>query len=239
MEHGEYSKRHKRRLLKTLQFLNVSKCNDILDLGCYPGDFGVLLRKQYPDSHITLADIEVSPIADHGLNFVKIENLEHGKLPFSDNCFDLVICLEVLEHLYNPDNLLKEIHRVLISGGILVMSTPNMGCWINRLLLLFGYYPAGMSISIQTSLEGASDLIKRQPQNTIEEAKFDYHCKLYTFGAIKALFKVHNFNIVRIKGYYGVQSPSQNFMIRAVHILFERTLSSMAQFILVMAKAIK
>jgi len=46
------------------------------------------------------------------------------KIPLSDNYADCVICTEVLEHIKKPQQALREIHRVLKKGGLLVLTTP-------------------------------------------------------------------------------------------------------------------
>jgi SAM-dependent methyltransferase len=51
----------------------------------------------------------------------------HGdaqSLPFPDGTFDTVVCLEVLEHVLNPDAALNEARRVLKPEGHLLLSTP-------------------------------------------------------------------------------------------------------------------
>jgi len=54
-------------------------------------------------------------------------------LPFTDNCFDKVICSEVLEHIPDYQAVLKEIHRVLKPEGIFAASVPRFFpewiCW--------------------------------------------------------------------------------------------------------------
>ena len=45
-------------------------------------------------------------------------------LPFPNNSFDLVICSEVLEHLHEYNDAIKEIHRVLKPGGKFYASVP-------------------------------------------------------------------------------------------------------------------
>ena len=45
-------------------------------------------------------------------------------LPFRDSCFDLVICLEVVEHVESAHHLIREIKRVLDSGGNLILTAP-------------------------------------------------------------------------------------------------------------------
>ena len=46
-------------------------------------------------------------------------------LPFRDGAFDRVYCSEVLEHVLDPESVIREMHRVLAPGGIAVISVPN------------------------------------------------------------------------------------------------------------------
>jgi SAM-dependent methyltransferase len=55
----------------------------------------------------------------------KAEVFYDGKsFPFPDNTFDSVIFTEVLEHIFNPDEFLAEINRVLKPDGKILLSTP-------------------------------------------------------------------------------------------------------------------
>lgn len=60
-----------------------------------------------------------------------------GPLPFADGEFDAVICLEGLEHLVNPVQLIAEFCRVTRGGGEIVISTPNVMNFYSRLHFLF------------------------------------------------------------------------------------------------------
>ena len=46
-------------------------------------------------------------------------------LPFIDNCFDTILCNEVLEHVPEPSLLMSEIARALKPGGFLLLTTPQ------------------------------------------------------------------------------------------------------------------
>jgi 2-polyprenyl-3-methyl-5-hydroxy-6-metoxy-1,4-benzoquinol methylase len=59
-------------------------------------------------------------------------NLNHP-LPLADESFDLVTCLEGIEHVENHLLLIQEISRVLRPGGALILSTPNIGNLEERL----------------------------------------------------------------------------------------------------------
>jgi SAM-dependent methyltransferase len=48
-----------------------------------------------------------------------------ASLPFSDAEFDHVVMLAVLEHLRQPENVLREAHRILAPGGSLILTWPS------------------------------------------------------------------------------------------------------------------
>ena len=85
---------------------------------------------------------------DYTAEFVKysdvpfdIVNLDREPLPYADSQFDLVTCVETIEHLENFRALVREIHRVLKPGGALVMTTPNILNLRSRLRFFgFGFY---------------------------------------------------------------------------------------------------
>jgi SAM-dependent methyltransferase len=58
-------------------------------------------------------------------------------LPFADGAFDVVICLEGIEHLLNPVPFIAELTRVTRGGGLIIISTPNVINFYSRLQFLF------------------------------------------------------------------------------------------------------
>ena len=82
---------------------------------------------------VTLVDVE-EKLNTHDVRMMcqeyqmdsRICNLYCDAIPFEDNCFDLVIFTEVIEHLpCNLVNVMKEIRRVLQPAGHLILTTPN------------------------------------------------------------------------------------------------------------------
>lgn len=60
--------------------------------------------------------------------YAKKGNINDG-LPFADSSFDNIVAGEFIEHIENPVFFLKECHRVLKSGGRLIITTPNIYCY--------------------------------------------------------------------------------------------------------------
>ncbi|MSR24727.1 MAG: class I SAM-dependent methyltransferase [Nitrospiraceae bacterium] len=96
----------------------------VLDVGAGSGG---LARKLKAFGHETaMCDcLPASQWADHDAGAYTPCDLNTG-LPYPDESFDYVICLEVIEHMENPLALCRELKRVLRKGGRLFISTPNI-----------------------------------------------------------------------------------------------------------------
>jgi len=63
-------------------------------------------------------------------------------LPIETSSFDLVICTEVLEHLLWPQRLLAELNRLLLPGGNILLSVPNISSLSYRIAWALGRIPS-------------------------------------------------------------------------------------------------
>ena len=66
----------------------------------------------------------------------------NSPLPFKSACFDGVNLTEVIEHIENQAQLIREIARVLKPDGVVVISTPNVLNLHSRVRFLFTGFPA-------------------------------------------------------------------------------------------------
>ncbi len=83
---------------------------------------------------VVAGDIAQDYVAQGGA-FVQL-NMD-ASLPFLDNSFDYVACVEGIEHIENPYQLTREFARILRPGGVLVLSTPNILCIRSRIRFFF------------------------------------------------------------------------------------------------------
>jgi cyclopropane fatty-acyl-phospholipid synthase-like methyltransferase len=112
----------------------------ILDLGCGNG----ILGKKIKETHtceitgVTYSEDEAK-IARQHINQVKVADLntidtsEIGK-------FDCIICSHVLEHLYQPEELLKKLYSNLSDNGVLIVALPNIMFYRQRWQLMKGNF---------------------------------------------------------------------------------------------------
>ena len=106
-------------LFKAISQIAPTLKGNILDFGCGSKPYESLFKTA--NSYIGV-DIEVS---GHNHKESKVDFFYDGKiLPFDDNHFDVVVCFEVFEHVFNIEEVLAEINRVLKSDGQLLISIP-------------------------------------------------------------------------------------------------------------------
>lgn len=102
----------------------------ILDVGCAGGTMAAKVAKVFPDAEITGIDV-YPPMIDYAKRkypHMKFLVADAHKLPFKPGSFDLVTCYETIEHVLQPDKVLKELKRVLKKDGtaIVAMDSGNL-----------------------------------------------------------------------------------------------------------------
>lgn len=109
----------------------------ILEIGCGLGIGAYLMAVLNPSIHLRAVDNDPQVIALARKLWADCDRLTFevaraGNLPHPPSSFEAVVCFEVIEHLHQPEWLLKEADRVLVSGGRLIGSTPNSGLFPYR-----------------------------------------------------------------------------------------------------------
>ena len=115
----------------------------LLDIGCWNGY--LLERIREAGLYQELYGVDIVP---EGIETVRakgfqaqVVDLNRDPLPFPDEYFDGVTLLAVLEHIFDPYAVIREVHRVLRPGGELVIDVPNVASFTNRIRILLGRLP--------------------------------------------------------------------------------------------------
>lgn len=122
-----------------------------LDVGCGDGKTAgtwlTTLNSRYVG--VDIAESAVRRARELGLDARVIEDA--ANLPFPDGTFDLVVCTEVLEHVFQPQLVAEEILRVLRPGAMFIATVPNVTHWRHRLSFCFAgrWDPYGCALSVE------------------------------------------------------------------------------------------
>lgn len=127
----------------------------VLEIGLCRGVLALLLKRLLPEADIYSLE-HPKTIKFYSKIFLKMlskENislrpcdLNSNKLPYQDNCFDLVFFSEIMEHLVPATafRTVKELKRVLKLERFLFLSTPNIASFLKRINLLIGKNPVAL-----------------------------------------------------------------------------------------------
>jgi len=175
------------RLRKIINAVGYFKPKNVLDIGCGSGYLLDLLAKSLPSSSLSGVDVYANSSTKKGWKYKKAD-ITDG-LPFANNEFDCIILGEVIEHVPNPDFLLREIRRVLKKKGTLIISTPNLVSWANRILVLCGIQP----LFTETSSE---EVLGRFFKVLGQGGKVQGHLKIFTYKSLEEILVKEKFSII-------------------------------------------
>jgi glycosyltransferase involved in cell wall biosynthesis len=110
----------------------------ILDVGCGPGWLaGALTAAGHT---VTGVDrVETEGVRERMSRFVAAD-LAHGLPDEIDGGYDVVLAADVIEHLPDPELLLRQLARQVHDGGTVIASVPNIGHWYPRLRIAGGRF---------------------------------------------------------------------------------------------------
>lgn len=121
VEEGHWWHRQKRQVIHQLIKQSCPKPGRVLDVGCGAGK--LLEELELLSWQTEGIDTVLSQGRRRGLKLKKT-NLQTQPLPYSKNHFDLVVCLDTLEHMNDDRRLMTEMARVAKPKGVIIISVP-------------------------------------------------------------------------------------------------------------------
>lgn len=148
------------KILRIIQKQGVSKGSEILEIGCSGGRLIELLNKE-GFRNVTGIDTSSEAISHcriRGLHNVTV--MDGRKTEYDDGTFDLIIASDVLEHINNDDETLREWHRILKFGGKVIVFVPAFNfLWSSHDVLNCHYRRYTKSILIKKITEAGLKIV--------------------------------------------------------------------------------
>lgn len=108
----------------------------VLDIGCATGLFLEYLKTYNPKAEICGVDISnyaISQCKDIKGDF-RVVNIDKKDLPWKSDSMDIIVAIEVIEHLSNEKRLLENVYRCLKKNGVFLFSCPMKSGVIRKAL---------------------------------------------------------------------------------------------------------
>lgn len=179
---------------RALHRINGTSLARLLDIGCGFGGLTRLVGEHLGISELYGIDLDAEALKEAQSKGVVTCHLDVGRepLPFPEEHFDLVMSFGMLDYLPFYDPFLREVHRVLRPGGMVLISLPNLASWHNRLFFLLGYQPRDVEVS-REKLVGVHPWYRRDDKPT-------GHIHTITVPAMEELMGHHGFTRLAILG---------------------------------------
>jgi SAM-dependent methyltransferase len=178
------------RLSAIADLVAAQRPAQVLDIGCGQGVLLDALSSSLPEAVLVGIDA-VPPPPTARWTGVTGDIASH--LPFASGAFDVVVAGEVIEHVPVPDLMLAEIRRILRPQGRLVLSTPNIVSWANRVLVPMGIQPLFTETSSEVHLGRRWKVLGQGNQA-------QGHLKVFSHRALGELLHRSGFDVERVMG---------------------------------------
>jgi len=138
-DHGKYvndtaAQREQQRRLRWMKRCGVKPGARVLEGGCAMGDFIAVAKDRYTMSGV---DVASSAIADARRAMPDLSERLHvsslDRLPLGEASFDAVVLWDVLEHLWNPTEVMASLAGLLRRPGLILLSTPDIASLTARI----------------------------------------------------------------------------------------------------------
>ena len=122
------------RLEQTLKVMDLPHAGTLLDAGGGTGRVAEALRPHI--GSVIVADVSRGMLAQARQKNLAVTSAETERLPFADGTFDRVMMVDALHHVVHQADTVRELYRVLKSGGRLVIEEPDLRTFPVKLIAI-------------------------------------------------------------------------------------------------------
>lgn len=126
--------------------------------------------------------------------YIRME-LGAEEIPLND--FQVVTLFETIEHVFDTDYLLKSIRNALSEDGVLLITTLNVVCWKNRILVPMGIQPFNTEVSTRKLSYGYRFNGLKKRMDTWKPAG---HIRPFTLYSLCDMLEDNGFTVLRSYG---------------------------------------
>lgn len=162
------------RHTSAINIMKDLKVDNFLDIGSWDGFFIDLVKKELKIEWewFELSDAGIVNAEKNGIKLMQVDILSTENITEYSECYDMVSCLDVLEHILEPQNAIKNIHT--ITKKYLIISVPNFNSITARLQVLAWLVPEN---------------------NTPKKG----HCYWFNYDVINTLMEQNGFRVIRVE----------------------------------------
>ena len=182
-----------------LSLLEVNPDAKLLDCGCGAGEITMEIARQVGTKQVWGIEIVENAAAKAEERGIKVSRGDLNEpFPFDSENFDIVHAANIIEHLYDTDMFLEEVHRVLKVGGYFLVSTCNLAALHNIFSLLLGRQPPLAQVSDKIMVGMWSS--KGGPWTEYLEPRRPQHRRIFTLKALEGLLQYYGFHVEKSVG---------------------------------------
>lgn len=121
---------------KIRENFNKNQSFSLLEIGTGSGFFIAFLESEFTNAKLT--GIEYDPrlvaLTQKKVNKATILQGNAENFDLNNERFDIIVSLQVIEHLYHPELMMASVKKHLNEDGIFIFTTPNLGCFSSRIM---------------------------------------------------------------------------------------------------------